>query len=178
MPASSACIRIPPRVLHFSAIHIYRVSSFIRMNTNSTNFNGKYIFIGNWSEMNKYPAASNLDRVRLSYKIILQVLTYTHFFLQNNSYQAVVITDGQEKSFAVFIYKCGTLNWSERANIGFYAGGHYYANHPLSNQWLSSAISCLNNHSVWNNVVYDLTSSTQYTIGQQPESCKLEKNRA
>ena len=59
---------------------IHRVSNFIRMNTNSTNFNGKYVFIGNWSEMNKYPAASNLDRVRLSYKIILQVLTYTHFF--------------------------------------------------------------------------------------------------
>ena len=156
---------------------IYRVSNFIRMNTNSTNFNGKYVFIGNWSEMNKYPAASNLNRVSSA----SFMCNYTNSFLQNNSYQAVLITDGQEKSFAVFTFKCGTLNWSGRATTGFNAGGNYYANHPLSKQWFSSAISCLNNHSVWNNVVYDLTSSTQYTIGQQPESCKLEnidKNRA
>ena len=29
---------------------IYRVSNFIRMNTNSTNFSGRFVFIGNWSE--------------------------------------------------------------------------------------------------------------------------------
>ena len=86
---------------------INRVSNFIRMNTNSTNFNGKYVFIGNWSEMNKYPAASNLDRVSSA----SFMCNYTNSFLQNNSYQAVLITDGQEKSFAVLTFNREGYYW-------------------------------------------------------------------
>ena len=73
----------------------------------------------------------------------------------------MLITDGVEKSFAVFTFKCGTLNWSGRTTIGFNAGGNYYANHPLSLKPFVNAVSCLNNDSTWNNIIYDLTSPTQ-----------------
>ena len=86
------------------------------------------------------------------------------FLSQNNSYQAVLITDGAEKSFAIFTFKCGSLGWSgRRSTIGFNARGEIWANHPLSGQPYSNAIACLNSHSVWNNIVYDLTSYTNNT---------------
>lgn len=93
---------------------------------------------------------------------------------QSNSYQAVLITDGANKSFAIFTFKCGALRWAgERSTIGFNAGGEYYANHPLSGQPFSNAIACLNNVSIWNNIVYDLTSESQNTsFGTGSQSCK------
>lgn len=74
---------------------------------------------------------------------------------QNNTYQAVIITDGT-KAYAVFTYKCGALNWAGEATIGYNAGGDYYMNHPLSGLSLSNAIACVHNDSVWNNVIYNL----------------------
>ena len=98
----------------------------------------------------------------------------TILFPQNNSYQVVLITDGEETSFAIFTYKCGSLGWSgRRSTIGFNAGGDYYANHPLSSQPFSNAVACLNRRSIWNNILYDLTSPTENsTLGSGSESCE------
>ena len=86
----------------------------------------------------------------------------------------MLITDGEEKSFAIFIFKCGALAWSGRTTIGFNAGANYYINHPLSIKPFSNAVACLNNNSAWNNIVYDLTSSSQnHGFSSGPESCKI-----
>ena len=39
---------------------IGRVSRFIRMNSNSTNFEGNFVLVANWSEMHQYPAGESL----------------------------------------------------------------------------------------------------------------------
>ena len=100
-----------------------------------------------------------------------------YIFIQRNSYQAVLISDGIENSFAIFTFKCGTLNWSGRTTIGFNAGGEYYANHPLSLKLFANAVACLNNDSLWTNIIYDLTSPTQNNTGLQrvSELCKLTR---
>ena len=97
------------------------------------------------------------------------------YTFQNNSYQAVLISDGIENSFAIFTFKCGTLNWPGRTTIGFNAGGEYYANHPLSLKPFANAVACFYNDSLWTNIIYDLTSPTQDNTGLQEfsESCKL-----
>ena len=84
----------------------------------------------------------------------------TLFTRQNNTYQGILITDGEEKSFAVFIFKCDSLNWAgSAATIGFNAGGEYFADHPVSRLHFSNAVACMDHLSVWNNVLYDLTST-------------------
>lgn len=75
---------------------------------------------------------------------------------QTNTFQAILITNGT-KSYAVFTYMCNLIEWSDAATIGFDAGGEFYANHPLSGQFVSNAIDCVHQpDSVWNNVIYDL----------------------
>lgn len=92
------------------------------------------------------------------------------FSTQNNTYQAVLITDGNQKSYAVFTFKCGTLNWAGEAVIGFNAGGDYYQNHPLSGLSLSNAVACVHNDSVWNNVIYNLVPHpSMLTMDPTPE---------
>lgn len=92
------------------------------------------------------------------------------FSTQNNTYQAVLITDGNQKSYAVFTFKCGTLNWAGEAVIGFNAGGDYYENHPLSGLSLSNAVACVHNDSAWNNVIYNLVPDpSMLTTDPTPE---------
>ena len=43
--------------------------------------------------------------------------------------------------------------------VGYNAGGDYYMNHPLSGLSLTTAIACVHNDSVWNNVIYNLVPS-------------------
>ena len=76
--------------------------------------------------------------------------------MQENSYQAVLLTDGTQ-SYTVFTYKCGELNWvRDAAAIGFSAGPSLYANHPLSRRSnVTASIACLNSpESPWSNVIY------------------------
>ena len=76
---------------------------------------------------------------------------------QNNTYQAVLITDGA-KSYAVYIYKCGLMGWSDDATIGWNAGGDLYENHPLSGLPAANEIACVHQMqgSDLNNVIFDL----------------------
>ena len=52
------------------------------------------------------------------------------------------------RTYAVFIYKCGDIQWSglnqnQGAVIGFDAEGNYYGNHPLSGfSSIGQAVSC------------------------------------
>ena len=78
---------------------------------------------------------------------------------QRNTFQGIVITDGS-KTYAVYIYLCDDIQWSDGSVIGFNAGGSYFANHPLSDTIAARDIDCVNSPgSEWNNVVYDLNPS-------------------
>lgn len=92
--------------------------------------------------------------------------------IQNNTYQAIIITDGNIKTYAVYTFKCGSLNWAGEATIGFNAGGDYYDNHYLSGLPQSNAVACvhINVGSEWNNVIYNLVPSPgDYTGLPTPE---------
>ena len=76
-----------------------------------------------------------------------------------------MVTNGTQ-SYAVFTYKCGELDFSDKAVIGFNAPLGPYKNHPLSNAGVAADnIACVHLYSVWNNVIYDLTpdGSTVFT---------------
>lgn len=74
--------------------------------------------------------------------------------LRNNSYQAVVITDGT-KSYVVYTYKCGLMEWSGAAVIGYNAVGTYFENHNISGS-RTHDVACLALPEEVNNLVYDL----------------------
>ena len=80
--------------------------------------------------------------------------------IQNNTFQAIVITDGT-RSYSVFTYKCGELQWSYNGpTIGYNAGGAYFKNHPNTGSFAAHEIACLNSpQSDWYNVVYNLSVS-------------------
>ena len=68
----------------------------------------------------------------------------------------MVATDGI-LTYAIFIYKCGDLNWIgySYASIGFNIGPDAFASPKLSLTPSVNNISCLNgNTSEWSNVVY------------------------
>ena len=100
------------------------------------------------------------------FKNFVLAIGYTHqyceyqFALQENSYQAVLLTDGTQ-SYTVLTYKCGELNWgTSSTSIGFSAGPSLYANHPLSRRSNVRSIACLNSpESSWSNVVYKVDLS-------------------
>ena len=71
----------------------------------------------------------------------------------------MVLTSSDVVSYAIFTYKCGSLNWrNHRASIGFSASEEFFENHPLSRSDDVNDIACLNEpHSQWSNVIYKLT---------------------
>ena len=101
---------------------------------------------------------------------------YISLLLQNNTYQAIIITDTTIKTYAIYTYQCGALNWAGEGIIGFNAGGDYYDNYPLSGLPQSNAIACVhaNVGSVWNNQVYNLVPNpgafTGLTTPEPPSS--------
>ena len=81
-------------------------------------------------------------------------------FVQTNSYQAAVLTDG-DLSFVVFIYRCGHIDYTGGATIGFTAAHNLYANHPLSGTTNARRVACLNSpESEWTHLIYYLTENT------------------
>ena len=78
--------------------------------------------------------------------------------LPNNTYQVILITDGI-KSYAIYTYKCGAIQWGSNAIIGFNAAGTYYQNHNLSGLPTVPDIACQALPEQVNNVVYDLVPS-------------------
>ncbi len=104
-------------------------------------------------------------------KVIMRLTLHRsyNFFLQNNTFQACLITNGT-KSYAVYTYQCGELQWSNEATIGFNAGGDIYENHPLSGQTHANSIACVhtNHNTPWNNVIYDLVPDGIASNGTTP----------
>ena len=81
--------------------------------------------------------------------------TYLIFF-QTNTYQAIIISDGQS-SFAIFTYNCQQMEWSGDVGIGINGDGRFYVNHILSKSENAHQIACLNSPtSDWSNVLYQL----------------------
>ena len=98
---------------------------------------------------------------------------------QTNTFQGIVTTD-HTRSFAVFTYKCGDIEYSNSATIGFTAGDVLlFANHPLTVRRKAQDIACLNSpESQWVNVVYEVTTKDLQPPGKQEiwialDRCKL-----
>ena len=80
--------------------------------------------------------------------------------VQDNTWQALIITDGQE-SYSVFTYRCGSILWSRSTSIGFNAAGVIFENYLTIGGLTAVDIACLNvPRSNWTNVVYKLTSNS------------------
>ena len=77
-----------------------------------------------------------------------------------------MLASDEDTSYAVFIYKCGLLRWTDYgASIGYDGGEDFYQNYVLNNNSNNSNnsnssindIACLNHsNSPWSNVVYKL----------------------
>ena len=77
------------------------------------------------------------------------------FILQTNTFQGLIVTNGPT-SYAVFTYKCGLLEWSGDAVIGFRSEQDHLSIHPLSGS-SAQLIACENSSvSNWTNVIYRL----------------------
>ena len=69
----------------------------------------------------------------------------------------MVATDGI-RSYAIFTYRCGDMNWANSPTIGFNAAGNHYANHPNTGSSSGQEIACLHSpFSEWYNLVYELS---------------------
>ena len=79
--------------------------------------------------------------------------------LQQNSYQAIVITD-RENSYAMFTYNCEQMEWTgywQHGVVGYNAKGEHYDNHPASGlEVVGTAVACANDlyGTPWNNVIF------------------------
>lgn len=72
------------------------------------------------------------------------------------TFQAILVTNGL-KSYAVFTYRCGYLEWTSPTTIGLNAPLDYYFNHPLTGTMISAdEIACVHVSSEWNNVVINM----------------------
>ena len=73
-----------------------------------------------------------------------------------------MVTDGIN-SFAIFLYRCGDLQWSGRhigATIGFGAGSEFVSNHWLSGTPNVTSIACLNTpDNQFFTLIYELTEA-------------------
>ena len=71
----------------------------------------------------------------------------------------MVLVNGGRRSYAVFTYRCCSLNWDRNeAVIGFSAGNSMFVNHPLSGSPNVNNIACTNvTSSQWTNVIYEIS---------------------
>ena len=89
---------------------------------------------------------------------VISVEESFYFYFQTNTFQGIVITDGTT-SFAVFIYKCGDLNWESGTSIGFSAAGDLFANHPFAGRPDAQLLDCINQPANdYVNVIYAISS--------------------
>ena len=102
-------------------------------------------------------------------------------FVQENSYQALVITD-YANTYAVFTYNCDMLEWSgnwQHAVVGINARGDTFSNHPASGfKVVKTAVACPNNllYKVpWSNIVYKISPPPNFEKEQRMKCQKLYK---
>ena len=130
-----------------SGYFLEHVSSFVRKQSPSS-FHGTWMTVVYWDAVHPYPATNSIE-VGKDIKLTLLIMK-----MQENTYQTILITDGTH-SYAVFIYKCGLLEWGDDPTIGFNAPGDFYHNHEIS----YPGIDCVNYpNSNWSNIVYLLSN--------------------
>lgn len=95
----------------------------------------------------------------------------THFLPQRNTYQALIITDGG-LAFAVFTYRCGSLEWFSGALfsafqsvVGINDGNGCCASLALNRTSSPEAFTC-RNPGGWSNLNYSLASQNPGTSMQ------------
>ena len=97
------------------------------------------------------------DTSIVSIVLFIATLLALLFELQTNTFQGVLVTD-YSRSFAVFTYYCGDLEYSNGATIGFSSRDGLFANHPATLRGSAQSIACLNKPvTPWVNIVYELT---------------------
>ena len=85
--------------------------------------------------------------------------------LQTNTFQAVMVTDGGTNSFAIFIYRCGDLQWSGGATIGYGASSEMFSNHRFSGTFFTTSIACLNTpDNQFVTLLYEITEGKKNTL--------------
>ena len=111
-----------------------------------------------WDAVHPYFGASNPEVNSVSFMHICYfvVLLCLRTLLQENSFQAILITDGTY-SYTIFIYDCNLTEWDNGVTIGYSAAGDpYYNNDPSS-----SEVACLNlPDSNYSNVIYLLSDDS------------------
>ncbi|XP_003384557.1 PREDICTED: mucin-like protein [Amphimedon queenslandica] len=142
------------------------ISEFISYKSGSA-FRGNWMLLAEWSDVHPYPHGS-LHWWWWSYYGNIRSFTQNE-----NTYQAVVITDGVT-SYSLFTYNCEELQWSGRwrgATIGYNSGGRFYRNDKLSGLKQAKQIGCRNEPmSPYNNVIYQLSVSAD-VIQQLRKRC-------
>jgi hypothetical protein len=114
-----------------SAAMINQVSNLVQSQYPESQFSGTWMLVATWKD----------------------VLSPT---LTMGTFQAILITDGF-KSYAVFTYRCGYLEWTSPATIGLNAPVENYYNHPLTGTIIApDEIACVHVTSEWNNVVINM----------------------
>ena len=68
-----------------------------------------------------------------------------------------MVTDGTN-SYAIFIYRCGDLEWNGGATIGYGASSEMFSNHRLSRSPFITFIGCLNTGSEFFTVLYEVSN--------------------
>ena len=84
--------------------------------------------------------------------------------LQRNTFEGILITDGDSTSYAVFIYRCGDINWSRDNSfnfgvVGYRAVGSLFETNPASSSDDVLMLGCNNNEThPWENLIYRLSA--------------------
>lgn len=138
---------------YVSGEELNTVNSFLKTVTNYTSFQGTWMMVVFWDSVHPYFGNSNPE---VSYTTNKHHFKIIPLLMQENTFQAVLITDGVD-SFTIFTYNCGFIEWGNGATIGFNAAGQVYDNQELSGMELA----CINgNASEWSNIVYKLSMET------------------
>ena len=100
-----------------------------------TEFSGQWLLVATWDDVPPFDVS-----------------------FQTNTFQGILVTDFIT-SYAIFIYRCGDLNFSNGATIGFNTRDGLFANHAATLRGNARSIACQNSPvSPWVNVVYNLVS--------------------
>ena len=86
---------------------------------------------------------------------------------QNNTLQAILITDHTSKSYTIFTYYCGDLNWARGPTIGYNAASFFYSNHPDTGADDADNIDCSNGPNTYYNVWFNI-SAENFTTPEPP----------
>ena len=141
--------------IHESGYYLEQVADFLRRKRPSS-FIGTWMLVAYWDSVRPFPgssatAVSASIVSQLSLFEVCELITATLInYLQENSFQAILITDGTN-SYSIFTYDCSRTEWGSSVTIGFSAAGEPYANHDPS----SSDIASLNTPD--SNVIYRLS---------------------